>query len=186
MSEWNPTVVNSFSNFKQTYNEFRIFIEAYSTQSELDSFFVKFKTLLRGEKDATLTLKSEAGRAVISLSVDLGHVLSEPGLLRHGPRDGPSRQRRRERRTAAREQQVAAEEAEVDAEKALRESTEAVKSTGKVEMKEAESNTNSDAVEITGKVTDSVETTEEDNKVTAEVATVLVKEPKDEVCPDEN
>ena len=85
MSEWNPTVVNSFSNFKQTYNEFRIFIEAYSTQSELDSFFVKFKTLLRGEKDATLTLKSEAVRAVISLSVDLGHVLSEPGLLHHCP-----------------------------------------------------------------------------------------------------
>ena len=53
-------------------------------------------------------------------------------------------------------------------------------------MKEAESNTNSDAVEITGKVSDSVETAEEDNKVTAEVATVLVKEPKDEVCPDEN
>ena len=69
------------------------------------------------------------GRAVISLSVDLGHVLSEPGLLHHRPRNGPSRQRRRERRTAAREQQVAAEEAELDAVKALGEPSEAVKST---------------------------------------------------------
>ena len=155
-------------------------------QSKLDSFYVKFKTLLRGEKDATLTLKSEAGRAVISLSVDLGHVLSEPGLLHHRPRNGPSRQRRRERRTAAREQQVAAEEAELDAVKALGEPSEAVKSTEKVEKKDAESNTCPEVFVNTGKVPDSVETTEKETDVTAEEATVLVKEPKDEVCPDEN
>ena len=40
---------------------------------ELDSFFVKFKNLLRAEKDATITFKSEAGRASVSLSVNLGH-----------------------------------------------------------------------------------------------------------------
>ena len=45
-------------------------------QSELDSFYVKFKSLLRSEKDAILTIKSESGRAVVTLTVDLGHVLS--------------------------------------------------------------------------------------------------------------
>ena len=50
-------------------------------QWELDSFYVKFKNLLHAEKDATLTLKSEAGRASISLSLDLGHVHSEHGQL---------------------------------------------------------------------------------------------------------
>ena len=38
--------------------------------------YLKFKNLLFAEKDATLTLKSEAGRAYITLSLDLGHVLS--------------------------------------------------------------------------------------------------------------
>jgi hypothetical protein len=82
-------------------------------QSELDSFYVKFKHLLRAERDATLTIKSVAGRAVITLSLDLGHVLSEPGHQPHHPRNGPSRQRRREKRAAACEQKVAAEEVEL-------------------------------------------------------------------------
>ena len=61
-------------------------------QQELDSFFVKFKCLLQLEKDATLTLKSEAGRAFFTLSLDLGHVLSEQDLPpRGGPRNGPAR-----------------------------------------------------------------------------------------------
>ena len=82
---------------------------------ELDSFFVKFKHLLRGEKDATLTLKSEAGRASVTLSLDLGHVLSEQGLHPpHGSRNGPARIRRREKRAAAREKQAAdAEETQI-------------------------------------------------------------------------
>ena len=54
-------------------------------QSELDSFYLKFKHLLHAEKDVTLTIKSEAGRAVIMLSLDLGHVLSEPGHQPHRP-----------------------------------------------------------------------------------------------------
>ena len=117
-------------------------------QSELDSFYVKFKHLLRAEKDATLTIKSEAGRAVITLSVDLGHVLSEPGHHQSSghhplrPRNGPSRQRRREKRAAAREQQeaVAVEEAE----KESKESESAVN----VDQKDVETNTN-DSVEKT-------------------------------------
>ena len=40
---------------------------------------------------------------MITLSVDLGQVLSEPGLHHHlQPRNGPARQRRREKRAAAR------------------------------------------------------------------------------------
>ena len=56
---------------------------------ELDSFYNKFKNLLSAEKDATLTFKSEAGRAFVTLSLDLGHVLSghdhlPPGENRNG------------------------------------------------------------------------------------------------------
>ena len=71
--------------------------------SELDSFYFKFRNLLSAEKNATLTLKSEAGRAQATLSVDLGHVLSGPGPhLAHDARNGTSRSRRRERRAEAR------------------------------------------------------------------------------------
>ena len=153
-------------------------------QSELDSFYVKFKNLLRGEKDATLVLKSEAGKAVITLSVDLGHVLSEPGLQQHHPRNGPSRQRRRERRAAARQEQIAAEEVAISAAKALEESN-APKSTEEVEKIDASTST-TDVVEKTTDDEDSVESTNEDKKISAEEATVLVKEPKYEVCTDEN
>ena len=71
--------------------------------SEIDSFVFKFKNLLHLEKDATLTMKSETGRAVVTLSVELGHVHSAPFDCKRKPRNGPSRQRRRERRAAARQ-----------------------------------------------------------------------------------
>ena len=79
--------------------------------SELDSFYFKFKNLLFAEKNASLTIKSEAGRAQATLCVDLGHVLPEPGPhLPHGDaRNNTSRSRRRERRAEAR--LLAAEEA---------------------------------------------------------------------------
>ena len=70
--------------------------------SEIDSFVLKFKNLLHSEKDSTLTIKSEAGRAVLHLSVELGHVLSNPLQHQRHPKNSPSRQRRRERRAAAR------------------------------------------------------------------------------------
>ena len=69
--------------------------------SELDSFYFKFKNLLVAEKNATLSLKSEAGRVQVTLCADLGHVLS--GLdphLPHDARNGTSRSRRRERAEA--------------------------------------------------------------------------------------
>ena len=76
---------------------------------DLDSFYFKFKNLMFAEKDATLTVKSEAGRVQVSLSVDLGHVLSvEPPHLPHlHCRNGPSRQRRRKRRAEERARKVA-------------------------------------------------------------------------------
>ena len=68
---------------------------------QLDSFYFKFKNLLFAEKDATLTVKSDAGRLHVSLNVDLGHVHSEPSFphrdCHHRCRNGPSQQRRRQR-----------------------------------------------------------------------------------------
>ena len=76
--------------------------------SEIDSFYFKFKNLLVAEKDATLTLKSESGRAQVTLCVDLGHVLSRDDHdLPHHARNGLSRKRRRERRAEARHKAAA-------------------------------------------------------------------------------
>ena len=73
------------------------------TVYELDSFYFKFKNLLLAEKNASLTLKSEAGRAEVTLSVDLGHLLLEAGPQKaQSGRHGPARKRRREVRAAAR------------------------------------------------------------------------------------
>ena len=44
---------------------------------ELDSFYFKFKNLLYAGRDATLNVKSENGRALVTLSLDLGHVLDQ-------------------------------------------------------------------------------------------------------------
>jgi hypothetical protein len=40
-------------------------------QSELESFVNKFKALLNAGKNAHLSLKSEAGKAFVSLSVEI-------------------------------------------------------------------------------------------------------------------
>ena len=71
---------------------------------ELDSFYIKFKNLVYSGKDANLTVKSEAGKVSVILSLDLGPVHHG----RHGhlspqrSRNGLSRQRRREKRAADR------------------------------------------------------------------------------------
>ena len=90
------------------------------TVSELDTFYFKFKNLVLAEKNATLTLKSEAGRTDVTLSVDLGHLLADAGPQQpHHGRNGPARRRWRERRAAARCQEAVeaskcAEKAETD------------------------------------------------------------------------
>ena len=57
---------------------------------------LKFKNLLHLELDATLSLKSEAGIAVVTLSVKPGHIHSAPvqGHPHRYARNCPSRQRR--------------------------------------------------------------------------------------------
>ena len=84
-------------------------------QVELDSIYVKFKHLLHAEKDATLTLKSEAGRSFVTLSLDLGHVHSGQGEVPRGSGNGPSSQRWREKHEAARAETVE-DEMEVESE----------------------------------------------------------------------
>ena len=81
--------------------------------AELDSFIFKFKYLWTAGYDAHLDINSHAGQAWLGLHVRLGHA--------HGPlnqdlprnfnrsRNGPARQRRREKRAADREE---AEEAQ--------------------------------------------------------------------------
>ena len=78
---------------------------------EIDSFVRKFKTLCEAGRCASLTVSSNAGKAVMNLRVDIG-VLGQQDHHPHHPsqrRNGPSQQRRRERRAAAR--QAAAEQA---------------------------------------------------------------------------
>ena len=79
-------------------------------QSELESVVNKFKALLNAGKNAHLSLKSEAGKAFVSLSVEIEQ--NEASRLYRPARNGPARQRRRERRELARAQAtVAAEDA---------------------------------------------------------------------------
>ena len=89
------------------------------TVSEIDTFYFKFKNLLLAEKNATLTLRSEDGRAQVTLSVDLGHLL--PGAVPqhqqpHQCRNSPARIRRRERRAEARRNAEAEEALETSKE----------------------------------------------------------------------
>ena len=79
---------------------------------------------MHSEKDATLTIKSEAGVAFVTLSLDLGHVLAPP-LQR--PRNGPSRQRRHAKREEA--HRVATEVAESDETEKVLDSVEAEEAT---------------------------------------------------------
>ena len=140
-------------------------------QWELDSFYLKFKNLLCSEKDATLTLKAEAGRAFVTLSLDLGHVHSEHGQLQHGPRNGPARLRRREKRAAAR----------ADAEKASAEATKDVELAEKAE--EVLAATIGSAAEEAVELNLAAKAKESDEKPTEKVETL--HDLKDEVCPDE-
>ena len=62
--------------------------------SEIDRFFCKYKNFLIAGKSATLTMRAEAGKAIVSLAVeveDLRHVSPN-----NRARDGSSRQRRRQ------------------------------------------------------------------------------------------
>ena len=82
--------------------------------SELESFFTKFRSLLNSGYDAHLEVNSHAGQAWVSLRVRQGHApgpVQPPNHFAHHnkTRNGPSRQQRRERR--AEQRRLAAEEA---------------------------------------------------------------------------
>ena len=66
---------------------------------EIESFVFKFKKLLHFGMNATLEIKSEAGKAVLKLTAEV-NVLAPPTIQ---SRNGHSRQRRRKRRAAERE-----------------------------------------------------------------------------------
>ena len=80
---------------------------------EINSFVKKFNALCQGGRNASLTMSSKAGKAMINLCVDLGVLQQQNPQPHHPPshpRNGPAQLRRRERRAAAR--QAAAVEGE--------------------------------------------------------------------------
>ena len=82
--------------------------------SEIESFISKFKTIANTGINASLMIKTKAGKATVTLTAEVDVAQSFSSLL---PRGGPARQHRRLRRAAAR---ASAEVA--DAETAARES----------------------------------------------------------------
>ena len=79
--------------------------------SKIDSFFFKFKNLLSSGKSANLTLRADAGKATITLAVEV--EVSQNVKQNNLTRNSPSRQRQRERRAKARH--AAAERVEHEA-----------------------------------------------------------------------
>ena len=79
---------------------------------EIDSFVLKFKSLLYSKKNATLSINSDAGKATVTLTVSLDHIFSDPPPW-PSPYSyksyTPSRNRRQARR--AEERILASEEA---------------------------------------------------------------------------
>ena len=57
-------------------------------QSEIDNFFTKFKNLLHASRDATLIVKSELGKASVTLHLDLSHFVHPQDDHPHRSREG--------------------------------------------------------------------------------------------------
>ena len=79
--------------------------------SEIDSFIYKFKHLWKSGRSASLSLKSDAGKAQVTLHVDLDDPQLLPVQHPVRSRNGLSRQRRRIRRAAEREASAEASKA---------------------------------------------------------------------------
>ena len=69
---------------------------------EIDSFLRKFKALCQAGRSASLNLSSNAGKVSVNLRVDLGVLHEGPHHPPTHSRNGPARQRRREKRAVAR------------------------------------------------------------------------------------
>ena len=78
--------------------------------NEIDSFVKKYKVLCQAGRTASLNFSSNAGKVSVILRVELGVLEEGPKLPPNPSRNGPARQRRRERRAA--ERVAKAEEAE--------------------------------------------------------------------------
>ena len=61
-------------------------------RTEIDSFIVKFKSLLLSGRNTTLEIKSNAGKAEVTLHGELGDASRPPAQHQHHPwpRNGPS------------------------------------------------------------------------------------------------
>jgi vacuolar-type H+-ATPase subunit F/Vma7 len=90
------------------------------TSNEIDSFVKKYKGLCQAGRSASLNFSSNAGKVSVILRVDLGVLEELHGPHGHLPpnlsRNGPARQRRRERRAAARSANAEEAEAALSAE----------------------------------------------------------------------
>ena len=81
--------------------------------TEIDSFIWKFRQLLHSGKNACLEIKSEGGKARVNLTAEVEISLKS----QHQSRNGPARQRRRDRRAVERAA-VAADNAAAQTEEA--------------------------------------------------------------------
>ena len=162
--------------------------------SEIDSFIWKFRKLLYSGKNARLEIKSEAGKAVVTLTAEVD-VRDETPIHEHHvqSRNGPARQRRREKRAAARAvaieaaAQVAGQRVDTSASEKAAElisteaeiEEEACVNHVAVKVKEAEAPAKIIAVKA--------KETEKDKiyKKDAEEATIPVIEVTDEFCPND-
>jgi hypothetical protein len=94
-----------------------------TSMTELDTFVKKFKDLWKSGIGAHLDVDTYAGEAWVGLRVRLGHAPGPPHhqvhqQSREKSRNGPSRQRRRERRAQERNQIEAEETSRAEAENA--------------------------------------------------------------------
>ena len=141
--------------------------------SKIDSSFIKFKQLVYSGKNAHLDVKSEAGKAIVHLTVEVDVQHQH----RAQPRNGPARQRRCERRAVARE---AAEMAnhEVDGSATVEE----VENTKSIDASGEDNLENVEESEVSEQETrDKVKA-----KRAEKVSNPMIEEVDDEFCPNES
>ena len=86
---------------------------------ETHSFVLKFKNLCIARSNASLTMKTNAGKVTVCLQVELDGLPPPPQhQLLSKTRNGPSQQKRREKRATARKVAAAKAVAEVTPEEA--------------------------------------------------------------------
>ena len=138
---------------------------------EIDSFICKFKQLLHSGMNAHLDIKTEAGKAIVTLTAE---VDVHPHH-RVQSRNGPSRQRRREKRAAAREAAETLEAEEVVVEAVVEETPEETKNeTGSTDTIAVNAST---VIDEESKSQKAVKASATGKKSTEEVV--------DEICPNE-